>query len=162
MKVDIGDVQLFFDVEGAKLVLDGPRMREKPTLLVLQGGPGFDYSHLKSAFSALTDVAQLVYVDHRGQGRSDRSSPEHWHLIQWADDIRAFCRALNIEQPVILGLSFGGFVAQAYVHDPAQGESQHQSEKADDILSIALSRTTGSGLASQTLQAILFVPDPVG
>ena len=114
MKVDIGDVQLFFDVEGAKLVPDGPQMREKPTLLLLHGGPGFDHSHLKPAFSALSDVAQLVYVDHRGQGRSDRSNPEQWHLTQWADDIRAFCRALSIEQPVILGLSFGGFVAQTY------------------------------------------------
>ena len=37
-------------------------MREKPTLLLLHGGPGFDHSHLKPAFSALSDVAQLVYV----------------------------------------------------------------------------------------------------
>lgn len=87
MKVDIGDMLLFLDVEGAKLVPDGPRMREKPTLLLMHGGPGFDYSHYKPAFSALSDVAQLVYVDHRGQGRSDRNSPAHWHLTQWADDI---------------------------------------------------------------------------
>lgn len=114
MKVDIGDAKMFFDVEGAKLVPDGPRMREKPTLILLHGGPGFDHSHLKPAFSPLTEVAQLVYIDHRGQGRSDRSTPECWNLDQWADDLYTFCQVLDIDKPVVLGLSFGGFVAQAY------------------------------------------------
>ncbi len=46
MKVDIGDVKIFFDVEGAKLVPDGPYLRERPTLILLPGGSGFDHSHL--------------------------------------------------------------------------------------------------------------------
>ena len=44
MHVSVNGVRLFFDVEGAKLVPDGPSMREKPTLLLLHGGPGFDHS----------------------------------------------------------------------------------------------------------------------
>lgn len=40
MRVQVGDGRLFFDVEGASLVPDGPRMRERPTLLLLHGGPG--------------------------------------------------------------------------------------------------------------------------
>jgi proline-specific peptidase len=114
MKVDIGDVKLFFDVEGAKLVPEGAAMRERPTLLLLHGGPGFDHSHLKPAHSSLADVAQLVFMEHRGNGRSDRSTPDKWNLDQWADDVHAFCQALGIEKPAVLGLSFGGFVAQAY------------------------------------------------
>jgi hypothetical protein len=39
MHVLVNGVRLFFDVEGAKLVPDGPAMREKPTLLLLHGGP---------------------------------------------------------------------------------------------------------------------------
>ncbi len=35
MHVHVNGVRLFFDVEGAKLVPDGPVMREKPTLLLL-------------------------------------------------------------------------------------------------------------------------------
>jgi proline iminopeptidase len=31
-------VRLFFDVEGAKFVADGPVMRETPVLLMLHGG----------------------------------------------------------------------------------------------------------------------------
>ena len=34
MHVLVNGVRLFFDVEGAKLVPDGPVMREKPTLLL--------------------------------------------------------------------------------------------------------------------------------
>ena len=71
MHVSVNGVRLFFDVEGAKLVPDGPVMREKPTLLLLHGGPGFDHSIYKPAYSALADIAQIVYLDHRGNGRSE-------------------------------------------------------------------------------------------
>ena len=57
MHVFVNGVRLFFDVEGAKLVPDGPAMREKPTLLLLHGGPGFDHSIYKPAYSALADIA---------------------------------------------------------------------------------------------------------
>jgi proline iminopeptidase len=114
MRVRVDDVQLFFDVEGAGLVPKGPAMQELPTLLLLHGGPGFDHSSFKPSFARLRDAAQVVYLDHRGQGRSDRSTPDRWHLAQWADDVRGFCEALGIERPIVLGQSFGGFVAMCY------------------------------------------------
>jgi pimeloyl-ACP methyl ester carboxylesterase len=67
--------KLYVDVENSGLIPDGDRMREKPSLLLLHGGPGFDHSGFKPAFSALSDVAQIVYYDHRGNGRSTNS----WH-----------------------------------------------------------------------------------
>jgi proline-specific peptidase len=114
MRVNIGDVRLFFDVEGAKLRPDGPMMREVPTVILLHGGPGFDHSNFKPDFSRLAEVAQVVYLDHRGNGRSDRGDPKKWNLPQWGDDLRAFCDALEIERPVVLGNSFGGMVAMSY------------------------------------------------
>jgi proline iminopeptidase len=114
MRIKIGDSWLFFDVEGAKLRPDGPRMQEVPTLLLLHGGPGFDHSGFKPVMSVLTDVAQIVYLDHRGQGRSDRVAPNRWTLENWADDVHNFCDALDIRAPVVMGQSFGGIVAMAY------------------------------------------------
>ncbi|WP_437735697.1 alpha/beta fold hydrolase [Sorangium sp. So ce1335] len=114
MRVQTGDVRLFFDVEGAKLVPEGPAMRERPTVILLHGGPGVDHTEFRSFGPALAEVAQVVYVDHRGCGRSDRSGPERWNLETWADDVRALCDALDIQRPVVLGHSFGGMVAQAY------------------------------------------------
>src|SRR5881398_2095622 len=52
MHVSVNGVRLFFDVEGAKFVPDGPVMREKPVLLMLHGGPGADHSIYKPAYSA--------------------------------------------------------------------------------------------------------------
>lgn len=114
MRVQAGDVRLFFDVEGAGLAPEGPVMRERPTLVLLHGGPGSDHSVFRPFAAALAGVAQVVYLDQRGCGRSDRSEPSRWNLATWADDVRAVCDALAIERPVVLGFSFGGIVAQAY------------------------------------------------
>ena len=108
-------VRLFVDIDGCGLVPDGPAMREQPVLILLHGGPGFDHSSFKPLFGALTDVAQVVYVDHRGHGRSDRRPSSEWHLDTFADDVVRLCDALGIVKPVVLGQSYGGFVAQRYL-----------------------------------------------
>jgi pimeloyl-ACP methyl ester carboxylesterase len=111
VRVQVRDVRLFFDIEGAKLRPDGDHMREVPTLLLLHGGPGFDHSGFKDAFPALADIVQIVYLDQRGNGRSDSGAKERWNLAVWADDVRAFCEALEIQRPIVMGHSFGGIVA---------------------------------------------------
>ncbi|HTH81214.1 MAG TPA: alpha/beta hydrolase [Ramlibacter sp.] len=116
MKIDIGGgVRLYVDIDGCGLVPDGAAMREKPTLICMHGGPGFDHTSFKPAFSQLTDIAQILYYDHRGHGRSDKRPREEWTLATWADDIVRLCDALGIVKPIVLGQSFGGMVAQAYV-----------------------------------------------
>src|SRR4051794_3514428 len=114
MHVLVNGVRLFFDIEGAKLVPDGPVMREKPTLLMLHGGPGADHSIYRPAYSDLADIVQIVYLDHRGNGRSEDGPRQGWNLAQWGDDVRAFCEVLGITSPIVLGASFGGMVALSY------------------------------------------------
>jgi proline iminopeptidase len=111
MRIGVNGTELYFDVEGAGLVPNGWRMRERPVLLILHGGPGYDHACYKPFFSPLADTAQLVYVDHRGQGRSGRPPVESCTIEQMADDAAALCRALGLERPAVLGQSFGGFVA---------------------------------------------------
>jgi proline-specific peptidase len=112
--VSVGDVRLFVDIDGAKLVPEGDTMRERPTIVFVHGGPGFDHTMFKAFYAQLTDIAQLVYYDHRGNGRSEDGPTERWTLDQWADDLRALCDALGIEHPIVFGTSFGGFVALNY------------------------------------------------
>jgi proline iminopeptidase len=114
MRVLVNGVRLFFDVEGASLVPEGAAMREKPTLLLLHGGPGLDHSVYKPFFSALADIAQVIFLDHRGNGRSDAGPQERWTLAQWGDDVRGFCETLGIAHPIVFGASFGGMVAMTY------------------------------------------------
>ena len=115
MRVSIGDVRLFFDIDGPKLVPSGAWMVERPTLLLLHPGPGFDHSVYKvQAGALLAEFAQVVYIDQRGHGRSDPSPTEELTLERWADDVRDFCDALGIERPVVLGHGFGAMVAATY------------------------------------------------
>jgi proline iminopeptidase len=75
-----------------------------------------DHSLFKSPTYDLSDAAQVVYYDHRGNGRSDPGDPAtDWTLDVWADDVVRLCDALGIEKPVVVGESFGGFVAQRYL-----------------------------------------------
>jgi len=134
VRIRVRDTTLFFDVEGAGWVAEGPRMRQRPSLVLLHGGPGFDHSSFKPAFSQLSDAAQVLYLDHRGNGRSDRSTPDRWTLAEWADDLRAFCDALGIERPVVFGQSFGGMVAMAYA-------TRHPDHPGALVLSSTTART---------------------
>ncbi len=114
MHLKVNGTRLFFDVESPGLVTGGAVMRQQPTLIVLQGGPGFDHGFFGPDHGPVTDLAQVVYLDHRGNGRSDPSPQQQWTLDQWADDLAAFLEALEIERPVVLGMSFGGFVAMNF------------------------------------------------
>lgn len=109
MKVAANGIELFFDLDGAKIVPDGPWMRERPTVLLLPTGPGIDHTLYKEHIGpALAADAQVVYLDPRGTGRSDWSSAEHWTLETWVDDLVAFCTALELERLHVLGTAFGG------------------------------------------------------
>lgn len=110
----INGARIYFDVDGEGLTPDGKTMREKPTVVVVHGGPGADHTVSKPYFSQLTDIAQVVYYDHRGNGRSSGDDPKDWNLAQWGDDLRDLCDALGIVRPIVIGTSFGGFVSLSY------------------------------------------------
>ena len=114
MLIEVNNRRLYVDIVGSGLVAKGPEMVERPTVFILHGGPGMDHTTMKPDFNPLAEIAQLVYYDHRGQGRSDTDKPENWNLDQWADDLRALIELLGVDNPIVLGLSFGGFVAQNY------------------------------------------------
>jgi len=40
MQLDVNGTPLWFDVDGSSLVADGAAMRERPTVVLLHGGPG--------------------------------------------------------------------------------------------------------------------------
>jgi pimeloyl-ACP methyl ester carboxylesterase len=105
----VNGTALWFDVAGSSLVVEGTTLRRRPTVVLVHGGPGgFDHSYLKPDFDRLATIAQVVYVDLRGHGSSDWGRAADWTLDGCADDLRAFCDALDIRRPVVLGHSLGG------------------------------------------------------
>jgi proline iminopeptidase len=114
MRATLRDTELYFDIEGLGLVPDGPQMREKPVAFLVHGGPGADHSGYKPAFSPLSHPMQLVYFDHRGQGRSARGPKETYTLDNNVADMEALRQYLGLDQIVVIGGSYGGMVAMAY------------------------------------------------
>jgi proline iminopeptidase len=111
MRATVDGTALFFDVVGGGLEVDVDRLRARPTIVVVHGGPGFDHSYLWAGLAPLADEAQLVFVDLRGQGRSAPVPVESVTLERMADDVAALCELLGIERPIVFGHSAGGFVA---------------------------------------------------
>jgi proline iminopeptidase len=99
--LDVNGVQLFIQEVGAG-----------PVALVLHGGLGVDQQPYRS-LDPLASMLRMVYVDHRGNGRSSRPDPATLTMSQWADDAAGVAGVVGEGGPVIvIGHSFGGFIAQ--------------------------------------------------
>jgi proline iminopeptidase len=84
-------------------------------ILVMHGGLGHDHTYFRPYLDPLAEVAELVFYDHRGHGRS--SAVDEWEGIDhgtFADDADALREHLGHERVVVLGHSYGGFLAQEY------------------------------------------------
>jgi pimeloyl-ACP methyl ester carboxylesterase len=115
MHIDANGTRLWFDVEGPVLVADGTELRERPTVVLVHGGPGvYDHSYFKPHFASLAEHAQVLYLDLRGHGRSEWGDAGTWSLEACADDVRVLCDTLGIEQPIVFGHSMGGPIVLLY------------------------------------------------
>jgi proline iminopeptidase len=114
MRAKIRDTEIYFDIEGAGLVRDGLRWRSQPATFLIHGGPGADHTSYKPSFSPLSQKMQLIYFDHRGQGRSARGDKETYTLDNNVEDMEALRQCLGLDKIVVLGSSYGGMVALSY------------------------------------------------
>jgi pimeloyl-ACP methyl ester carboxylesterase len=133
MFVEINGARLFFDALNPKLAIEGAGLKERPVLVCIPGGPGGDHQTMRPFFDRFAGVAQVVYLDPRGGGRSAHGDPLRWTLEQWGDDIAGFCDALGIEKPVVLGISGGSLMVQAFL-------ARHPSRAGGAILLNACTR----------------------
>jgi pimeloyl-ACP methyl ester carboxylesterase len=79
-------------------------------LIVLHGGPGLDHTMFRPWLDPLGDEFRLLYVDERGQGRSERTDPETLTLEVFARDVDLLAEALGLERFALLGHSFGAII----------------------------------------------------
>jgi proline iminopeptidase len=114
MRARIRGTEIYFDVEGMGLVPEGARMVERPVAFVIHGGPGGDHTGFKPALTPLAERMQLVYFDHRGQGRSAKGDPATYTLDENVEDMEALRQHLGLGPIVSIGTSYGGMVAMAH------------------------------------------------
>ncbi|QGG54304.1 alpha/beta fold hydrolase [Paenibacillus sp. B01] len=114
MFATINGTRLYFDIEGSGYVPVGERMEARPALFAIHGGPGSDHSDFKPWLTPLADGLQIVYLDQRCNGQSERVDPATCTLEQLADDIEELRRYLGFGRIHLFGHSFGGMVAQVF------------------------------------------------
>jgi pimeloyl-ACP methyl ester carboxylesterase len=77
--------------------------------LVLLHGVGCDHSFMAPQFDAFRGTHQVVAVDLRGHGRSDKPQQDYT-IAAFADDLAWALRELALERPVVVGHSMGGAI----------------------------------------------------
>jgi proline iminopeptidase len=82
-------------------------------VFVVHGGPGLDHTYLRPWLDPLATDVQLVFSDLPGNGRSERF-PLAGGMEVWAEAIEHLRASLGADRMVLLGHSFGGYVAQEY------------------------------------------------
>ena len=107
-QVVVNDVRLWYKVAGHGA-------RGAPPLLFLHGGPGYNsYSFEAQAGAALEKKLQVIYLDQRGSGRSERPWRGEYSIAALVDDIEALRKTLGVDKLALMGHSFGGTLALEY------------------------------------------------
>jgi len=88
--------------------------RGKP-LLIVHGGPGASHDYFLPYLLPLARHNQLVFIDERGSGRSQKLEDASKYTIEnMVEDVEAVRRGLNLGKISLLGHSYGGALAEAY------------------------------------------------
>ncbi|MCQ6530423.1 alpha/beta fold hydrolase [Bacillus mycoides] len=105
MFAEINECELYYEVHGEE---DGQ------PIFFIHGGPGLgDCRADADTFTQLGDQYKLIFLDMRGSGRSEEKDP-YTHK-QWTEDIDKLREHLGLNQIIIHGSSYGGFIALEYV-----------------------------------------------
>ncbi len=103
-RVDVGDAELFVELEGSGT-----------PLVLINGGPGGTHHYFHPWFGRARAYSRVIYYDQRGTGLSDfQPGPDGYSVEQAVEDLDALRRALGVDRWVLLGFSYGGFLAQYY------------------------------------------------
>lgn len=103
-RIDVGDAELYVEEEG-----------KGTPLILINGGPGGTHHYFHPWFSQAKKYARVIYYDQRGCGLSDFNPGEEGYSVHQAvEDLDEIRKALHIDNWVLLGYSYGGFLAQFY------------------------------------------------
>ena len=98
----LNGVQIHYTVRGKGAVL-----------IAHSGGPGADARDWDD-FAKIDDFVTIVAIHPRGSGLSGPAAGDAYLLPDYASDVESLRVHLRLEQPILMGWSHGGMVAQQY------------------------------------------------
>jgi proline iminopeptidase len=103
MRIEINGIQLEYDDSGG----------DRTAFVTLHGGPGMGSRKGDwKTFQPLTDSFRLISYDQRGNGDSEGREP--YSHEQFVADLEALRRKLGLDKIILLGGSYGGYIALEY------------------------------------------------
>ena len=85
---------------------------KRETILFLPGGPGFDHQKYKHDHLFLADDYDLLFWDPRGCGKSSEIDFLTYDMDTFIEDAISICNTYQLEQVIIVGVSFGAMAGQ--------------------------------------------------
>lgn len=105
--VFVRNIQIYYEIQG------------RGSRLLYMGGTGGDLRRRPSIFdSPLVDRFEILAYDQRGLGQTDRPH-EPYTMVDYAADAHGLLHAVGWEKCSVMGVSFGGMVAQEFALDHA-------------------------------------------
>jgi proline iminopeptidase len=109
--------------DGYTLFVEEVGRGDHAPLIVLHGGPGLDHTHLRPWLDPLGEQRRVLYLDERGQGRSERVDPATLSLDAFARDVDLLADALGLDRFVLLGHSFGAIITTRHAINVGTAEA---------------------------------------
>lgn len=136
--IRVRDINVYYEVQGGGL------------RLLYISGTGGDLRNAPRVFDGpLSEHFELLSYDQRGLGQTDKPD-KRYTMTDYADDAAGLMDALEWSTAMVMGVSFGGMVAQELaVRHP------HRVEK----LVLCCTSSGGAGGASYPLHELLHLPD---
>ena len=102
---------------GLRLALYEGGKAAGPPIVFIHGFTGSYLSWERQLFGPLAEEFRLLAYDLRGHGASDKplDSSKYTDGTLWADDLDAVIRAKQLDRPVLVGWSYGGYVISDYL-----------------------------------------------
>jgi pimeloyl-ACP methyl ester carboxylesterase len=95
-----------------------------PAIVFIHGFTGSFLSWQPQLSGSLAEEFRLVAYDFRGHGASDKPLDPAKYTVGtlWADDLDAVIRAKQLDRPVLIGWSYGGYVISDYLRTHGDSE----------------------------------------
>lgn len=104
---------MFVEINGNSLAVEVLGPDGAPVLVAHHGAPGLgSRSEPRASFGRLADTYRVVVFDARGSGESGGIGP--FTHQQWAADVDALRQWIGVEQIIMAGGSYGGFISLEY------------------------------------------------